>query len=118
MKTKRAFTIAWTPRRTSCVNAVMRCTSNCQRAVRRRLPAPATLHGPAAAPIMTIHLLAASSPPCWEPCRVHGAAEHAVGVVVEDRPQVAAREDRKSVGSGKSVSVRVDLGGRRIIIKK
>src|SRR3546814_17400293 len=26
--------------------------------------------------------------------------------------------DRKSVGSGKSVSVRVDLGGRRIIIKK
>src|SRR3546814_15850962 len=27
-------------------------------------------------------------------------------------------EDRKSVVSGKSVSVRVDLGGRRIIIKK
>src|SRR3546814_16143918 len=26
--------------------------------------------------------------------------------------------DRKSVGSGKSVSVRVDLGGRRIIKKK
>src|SRR3546814_16304406 len=26
--------------------------------------------------------------------------------------------DRKSVGSGKSVSVRVDLGGRRIINKK
>src|SRR3546814_11817061 len=28
------------------------------------------------------------------------------------------RLDRKSVGSGKSVSVRVDLGGRRIINKK
>src|SRR3546814_15508211 len=28
------------------------------------------------------------------------------------------REDRKSVVSGKSVSVRVDLGGRRIIKKK
>src|SRR3546814_16918432 len=27
------------------------------------------------------------------------------------------REDRKSVGSGKRVSVRVDLGGRRIIKK-
>src|SRR3546814_16071088 len=27
-------------------------------------------------------------------------------------------EDRKSVGKGKSVSVRVDLGGRRIIKKK
>src|SRR3546814_16411147 len=30
----------------------------------------------------------------------------------------AVREDRKSVGEGKSVSVRVDLGGRRIIKKK
>src|SRR3546814_18042347 len=28
------------------------------------------------------------------------------------------REDRKSVAEGKSVSVRVDLGGRRIIKKK
>src|SRR3546814_14991726 len=31
---------------------------------------------------------------------------------------VAAAGDRKSVVSGKSVSVRVDLGGRRIIKKK
>src|SRR3546814_19497856 len=31
---------------------------------------------------------------------------------------VLAREDRKSVVQGKSVSVRVDLGGRRIIKKK
>src|SRR3546814_12623678 len=33
-------------------------------------------------------------------------------------PQLAANEDRKSVVWGKSVSVRVDLGGRRIIKKK
>src|SRR3546814_7994480 len=32
--------------------------------------------------------------------------------------QVIADPDRKSVVSGKSVSVRVDLGGRRIIKKK
>src|SRR3546814_14552762 len=31
---------------------------------------------------------------------------------------IAATPDRKSVVSGKSVSVRVDLGGRRIIKKK
>src|SRR3546814_16100560 len=30
----------------------------------------------------------------------------------------AEHEDRKSVGSGKSVSVSVDIGGRRIIKKK
>src|SRR3546814_17035700 len=33
-------------------------------------------------------------------------------------PQIPAGLDRKSVASGKSVSVRVDLGGRRIIKKK
>src|SRR3546814_18349209 len=33
-------------------------------------------------------------------------------------PLSRARRDRKSVVSGKSVSVRVDLGGRRIITKK
>src|SRR3546814_12188160 len=32
--------------------------------------------------------------------------------------RVTARIDRKSVVSGKSVSVRVDIGGRRIIKKK
>src|SRR3546814_11693447 len=37
----------------------------------------------------------------------------------DERPRDAAGPaDRKSVGSGKSVSVRVDLGGRRIITKK
>src|SRR3546814_17379277 len=34
------------------------------------------------------------------------------------RRRSGAAADRKSVGSGKSVSVRVDLGGRRIIKKK
>src|SRR3546814_14833276 len=34
------------------------------------------------------------------------------------RSAVPHQEDRKSVVSGKSVSVRVDLGGRRIINKK
>src|SRR3546814_14055642 len=33
-------------------------------------------------------------------------------------PRVDAFADRKSVAEGKSVSVRVDLGGRRIIKKK
>src|SRR3546814_16749432 len=32
--------------------------------------------------------------------------------------RISMREDRKSVGQGKSVSVREDLGGRRIIKKK
>src|SRR3546814_14607067 len=35
-----------------------------------------------------------------------------------DRPGFSQNGDRKSVVSGKSVSVRVDLGGRRIIKKK
>src|SRR3546814_14414563 len=34
------------------------------------------------------------------------------------RQHAQRQTDRKSVGSGKSVSVRVDLGGRRIIKKK
>src|SRR3546814_11874283 len=33
------------------------------------------------------------------------------------RRVIVVRSDRKSVGSGQSVSVRVDLGGRRIIKK-
>src|SRR3546814_21049252 len=37
---------------------------------------------------------------------------------VADLDEGRQREDRKSVVSGKSVSVRVDLGGRRIIKKK
>src|SRR3546814_12715296 len=37
---------------------------------------------------------------------------------VKPRFQPATQQDRKSVVEGKSVSVRVDLGGRRIIKKK
>src|SRR3546814_13336356 len=36
---------------------------------------------------------------------------------LESKPHIP-RIDRKSVGSGKSVSVRVDLGGRRLLNKK
>src|SRR3546814_12995907 len=37
---------------------------------------------------------------------------------LQDLGELVAREDRKSVVLGKSVSVRVDLGGRRIIKQK
>src|SRR3546814_19916451 len=41
------------------------------------------------------------------------------GVEIDHQPELDLRwRDRKSVVSGKSVSVRVDLGGRRIIKKK
>src|SRR3546814_19163019 len=50
-----------------------------------------------------------------------GGAHHALGLG-SDGPDsegaLAFQPDRKSVVSGKSVSVRVDLGGRRIIKKK
>src|SRR3546814_12375082 len=36
----------------------------------------------------------------------------------DERPGPNGGADRKSVGEGKSVSVRVDLGGRRILKKK
>src|SRR3546814_16623236 len=41
-----------------------------------------------------------------------------VGQRIEIRPPAYTGLDRKSVVSGKSVSVRVDLGGRRILQKK
>src|SRR3546814_20838016 len=64
----------------------------------------------------------------------HVAGQHHVALVL-DRPRLRAvahaqvafahvgaerheQEDRKSVAEGKSVSVRVDIGGRRIIKKK
>src|SRR3546814_12948830 len=48
------------------------------------------------------------------------AIEHGHVLALRLRPLVvqAAQQDRKSVVSGKSVSVRVDLGGRLIIKKK
>src|SRR3546814_14196130 len=41
-----------------------------------------------------------------------------LGPPVPQRPVAVDPADRKSVVSGKSVSVRVDLGGRRLITKK
>src|SRR3546814_17264782 len=38
--------------------------------------------------------------------------------ITDDAPDVLMTFDRKSVVQGKSVSVRVDLGGRRLIKKK
>src|SRR3546814_11660036 len=49
-----------------------------------------------------------------DPLTVDHAAEAARPGGVDDR----RREDRKSAVEGKSVSVRVDLGGRRILKKK
>src|SRR3546814_11510231 len=46
---------------------------------------------------------------------------HHIGVhsgTVADRANALGQADRKSVVEGKSVSVRVDLGGRRIITQK
>src|SRR3546814_18735667 len=43
----------------------------------------------------------------------------AAGMTLDERYRVIqSREDRKNVGEGKSVSVRVDIGGRRTIKKK
>src|SRR3546814_7577939 len=47
-----------------------------------------------------------------------GQGDAGLALVGDQRLQCALVEDRKSVVSGKSVSVRVDLGGRRIIKKK
>src|SRR3546814_12227335 len=55
------------------------------------------------------------------PCGMEGAAERIAAIAGNDRQAlVVARCEgaRKSVVWGKSVSVRVDLGGRRIYIKK
>src|SRR3546814_21121953 len=54
---------------------------------------------------------------CWADGSRHPQRAGAQCVAARDRDR-AARRDRKSVVSGKSVSVRVDLGGRRIITKK
>src|SRR3546814_18769320 len=54
-------------------------------------------------------------PRSWSGCARTGAG--AAGIAAKARP-ASRREDRKSVVEGKSGSVRVDLGGRRIIKKK
>src|SRR3546814_15210663 len=51
--------------------------------------------------------------------RPRRALEHGrTGGPISPASAVRGRKDRKSVVSGKSVSVRVDLGGRRILKKK
>src|SRR3546814_20156266 len=49
---------------------------------------------------------------------VAGCLDDADAQLIGDLQQRPGQGDRKSVVSGKSVSVRVDLGGRRIINKK
>src|SRR3546814_17780283 len=53
-----------------------------------------------------------------EPRQRAGEIGHALQRTTDIVAQPHTVEDRKSVVSGKSVSVRVDLGGRRIIQKK
>src|SRR3546814_13509100 len=55
---------------------------------------------------------------CQAWLRYAGAPELALFDVEKLEPQAELKEDRKSVVKGKSVSVRVDLGGRRSIKKK
>src|SRR3546814_14942228 len=55
-------------------------------------------------------LLGRSPGPGGQVCSPHRGADRGAGGAPVD-------QDRKSVVSGKSVSVRVDLGGRRIITK-
>src|SRR3546814_20241566 len=50
-------------------------------------------------------------------CRRGAALGRAALARILDRSRYGVPADRKSVVSGKSVSVRVDLGGRRIITK-
>src|SRR3546814_11915628 len=52
------------------------------------------------------------------PARVRTAASASATLFLRRAEMVALRADRKSVVSGKSGSVRVALGGRRIIKKK
>src|SRR3546814_12708087 len=49
---------------------------------------------------------------------IAGIPEITIGATLTDLEDPRPLPDRKSVVSGKSVSVRVDLGGRRIINKK
>src|SRR3546814_19712210 len=55
-------------------------------------------------------------PPCEHACPYGGENQASPKCVHELRP--CNLEDRKSVVSGQSVSVRLDLGGRRILKKK
>src|SRR3546814_16217167 len=54
------------------------------------------------------------SSPDW----IRGCRSTVLVATSEERTALRQAQDRKSVGKGKSVSVRVDLGGRRNIKKK
>src|SRR3546814_17993499 len=55
---------------------------------------------------------------CIDQTRVHNVRTFAGTIIYEYSPREKYRKDRQSVVSGKRVSVRVDLGSRRIITKK
>src|SRR3546814_16121303 len=75
-----------------------------------------------------LHLLFPGAEPLISPCPSHLQVHHvtigfnqAIAHFIhraERQVGLLHRQDRKSVVSGKSVSVRVDLGGRRIIKKQ
>src|SRR3546814_15649638 len=68
------------------------------------------------APALTVY----SGRPVPDPAFAPGAVLAALGYdadAVRARREAWSPEDRESVGSGKSVSVRVGFGGRRFIIK-
>src|SRR3546814_11160488 len=73
---------------------------------RRRVKEPASTVGHAKRPAMILRSAPASS--------MHSAKL----VTMERATRRGSARDRKSVGQGKSVSVRVDLGGGRIIKTK
>src|SRR3546814_13884406 len=49
---------------------------------------------------------------------LRGKIEYRIQIAIRRQTHAKAFQDRKGVGEGKSVSVRVDHGGRRIIKKK
>src|SRR3546814_13676780 len=54
----------------------------------------------------------------WHRIHLGRYATAGLGLIITEATHVSAQADRKSVVSGKSVSVRVDLGGRGVIKKK
>src|SRR3546814_14295870 len=88
---RRSFT-------SSCFSA-----SSQRKVVRNCVAIPASAAGP---PLSPAHAAAAATPPLKSPDTLPA------------QQFTIPKTDRKSVVSGKSVSVRLDLGGRRILKKK
>src|SRR3546814_19732324 len=57
-------------------------------------------------------------PLIWPQDQALAFLAHVIGGVALAQHRQLGKADRKSVGEGKSVSVRVDLGGRRNLTKK